>query len=47
MKKILYFLPVLLLTISIGCQKFLDEKPNSRVAVPETLIDLQALLDRS
>lgn len=47
MKKILYFLSLLLLTISMGCQKFLDEKPNSRVAVPETLIDLQALLDRS
>lgn len=47
MKKILYIHIILLCLGSTGCQTFLDEKPNSRVAVPETLDDLQALLDRS
>lgn len=47
MKKILYIYIILLCIGSTGCQTFLDEKPNSRVAIPQTLGDLQALLDRS
>ncbi|WP_316753346.1 RagB/SusD family nutrient uptake outer membrane protein [Pedobacter gandavensis] len=48
-KNILMFLPLALiccLTIT-GCKKFLDEKPDIKLAVPESLQDLQALLDNS
>lgn len=34
-----------LLLALVGCNKFLDEKPNSSLAVPKTLKDLQALMD--
>jgi tetratricopeptide (TPR) repeat protein len=46
MKKITYLL--ILLSISLmetGCKKFLDEKPDTKLAVPVTLTDFQALLD--
>lgn len=29
----------------MGCKKFLDEKPDIKLAIPESLMDLQALLD--
>lgn len=48
-KNILILLPMALiccLTIT-GCKKFLDEKPDIKLAVPESLQDLQALLDNS
>ena len=32
---------------TIGCSDFLDEKSDSKLATPETLVDNQALLDRS
>lgn len=39
---------MILLVLSLfgsGCEKFLDEKPDQKLAVPATLADLQALLD--
>lgn len=44
MKKIryVYFAFVIML---LGCEKFLDEKSNQRLVVPNTLRDLQSLLD--
>lgn len=36
---------ILYCVISQGCKKFLDAKPSTNLAVPETLDDLQALLD--
>lgn len=35
----------LLLTITLGCKKFLDEKPNKNDVIPQNLMDFQALLD--
>ncbi|MEJ7780662.1 MAG: RagB/SusD family nutrient uptake outer membrane protein [Daejeonella sp.] len=43
-KYILTGLLAIAITIS-GCEKFLDAKPDHKLAVPETLTDLQALLD--
>lgn len=42
LKKILI---LLLLLAMAGCEHFLDEKPNKRLIIPETLPALQALLD--
>jgi len=39
------FSVIFFLTVLAGCQKFLDEKTNSKLIVPEELRDLQALLD--
>ncbi|RZJ20196.1 MAG: RagB/SusD family nutrient uptake outer membrane protein [Acinetobacter sp.] len=36
---------LLALLLCLGCEKFLDEKPSSRLDTPTTLADLQALLD--
>ncbi len=36
---------VLSCLLSTGCSKFLDKKPDEKLAVPNTLEDLQALLD--
>lgn len=36
---------IALLLLFSGCEKFLDEKSDKRLAVPATLADLQALLD--
>lgn len=33
------------LTCLLGCEKFLDEKTNKKLAIPTTLADFQALLD--
>lgn len=46
-KNILMLLPVALLCCLpfVGCKKFLDEKPDIKLAIPENLRDLQALLD--
>jgi len=38
---------LLLHIISIGCKKFLDAKPDDQLIVPQTLPQLQALLDNS
>ena len=47
MKKIflLFSLSSAMLTV-ISCNRFLDEKSDSLLAVPETLDDNQAILDR-
>jgi hypothetical protein len=46
MKKIsLNLLVCLAIALLAGCQKFLDQKPDTKLAVPTTLTDFQALLD--
>lgn len=35
------------LCLNMGCEKFLDEKSNQKLAVPKTLEDFQALLDNT
>ncbi|KIA90920.1 hypothetical protein OC25_23765 [Pedobacter kyungheensis] len=45
MKKLIYLSMVVLLFCG-SCKKFLDEKSNQNQAIPETLTDLQALLDQ-
>lgn len=48
MKKISYFCLFCFSCMSIfGCKKFLDEKPDTKLAVPVTLTDFQALLDNT
>ncbi|WP_191967998.1 RagB/SusD family nutrient uptake outer membrane protein [Rhizosphaericola mali] len=44
-KKLLIILA--LVCLMIGCKKYLNEKSNSNLVVPQTLEDLQALLDRT
>lgn len=48
MKKI-YYLTILSITFFnltlIGCKKYLDAKPDKKLAVPSTISDLQALMD--
>jgi len=44
MKKVIYLILGLSIIIS-SCEKFLDEKSNLNQAIPETLKDLQAILD--
>jgi len=45
-KYIIGMLMFILLTFLLGsCKKFLDEKPDKKLAVPSTLADYQALLD--
>lgn len=47
MKSYIYFL-VLLLLLTTACSKnFLEEKPDKKLAIPETLDDFQALLDNT
>lgn len=41
---LLALIPIFIFLIS-GCEKYLDAKPDHRLAVPETLADLQALMD--
>lgn len=45
MKTMAYILVLGLLFILSGCNKFLEEKSDKKLAVPHTLEDLQALLD--
>lgn len=41
-------IPAILITLSLlSCKKYLDAKPDSSITTPETLQDLQAILDRS
>lgn len=44
---ILYWLVAILLSIPvlISCKKYLDEKPDKKLAVPSTVADVQAMLD--
>ncbi|RZJ92784.1 MAG: RagB/SusD family nutrient uptake outer membrane protein [Chryseobacterium sp.] len=35
-----------MVTMFLGCEKFLDEKPNKKLTIPSTIQDLQALLDQ-
>lgn len=35
----------LLLVLLAGCSKWLDQKPNAALAIPETMTDVQAMLD--
>src|SRR5690606_26363326 len=41
-KIILLFLPILCL----GCEKFLEKKPDKQLVVPQTLEDIHAILNR-
>jgi len=45
--KILCTVPIIILNIILlaGCSKYLDKKPDKKLAVPDKLEDLQALLD--
>ncbi|WP_207424315.1 RagB/SusD family nutrient uptake outer membrane protein [Desertivirga brevis] len=45
-KAVLLLLITILISLS-GCEDFLDEKPNQKLAVPSTLEDLQNLLDNT
>ena len=36
---------ILIFLQMVACKKFLDEKPNQQLAIPETLADAQALMD--
>ncbi len=38
---------ILLLTCCTGCEKWLDAKPDKKLAVPSSVKDLQALLDNN
>jgi starch-binding outer membrane protein, SusD/RagB family len=44
-KKIKYPLYCVMLLLLLGCESFLDEKPDQKLAIPTTLADLQALLN--
>lgn len=44
-KSTIYFLILPILWLVLGCQKYLDVKPDKQLVVPESLADLQALLD--
>lgn len=45
--KIIYLLvPGIIFILLSGCKKFLDEKPDKKLAIPNTLTDFQALLDQ-
>lgn len=43
--KFKYTLILLLGILSTGCKKFLDEKPNGKLVVPNTVASMQSLLD--
>lgn len=43
--KLKYTLILLLGTLTMGCKKFLDEKPNGKLVVPNTVASMQSLLD--
>jgi len=45
MKSLTYYLLLLLSLSAAGCQEFLDEKPTLNLLVPETVDDLEKLLD--
>ena len=38
---------LILLLLTTGCKKFLDQKPNKFDVIPHTLNDLQVLLDNT
>ncbi len=44
-KNLIYIIIIGLAVTGIGCKKFLDAKPDKRLAVPSTLNDLQSLMD--
>jgi hypothetical protein len=45
--KNMILIPFILVALLIGCKKFLEEKSDKKLAVPETLDDLQALLNNN
>lgn len=45
MKKILYCLTLTLIVFNLGCKKYLNEKPDTKLAIPTSLTDFQALID--
>ena len=45
MKNVMYIFGIGLLFICIGCNKFLEEKSDKKLAIPNNLEDLQALMD--
>ncbi len=47
MKNYIIYYFLLLAIVSLDCQKFLDEKPDKALAIPQTLKDVQALLDNT
>jgi tetratricopeptide (TPR) repeat protein len=46
MKKVFLFFILAYILTGSGCKKFLTEKPDTKLAIPTTLADFQALLDR-
>ena len=44
--KIIQLVGLVFLLLNVGCSDFLDEKSDTKLVVPETLRDNQALLDR-
>lgn len=38
---------ILIFLVCVGCERFLDAKSDLRLAIPSTLEDMQALLDRT
>lgn len=45
MKKIKYFTILAVCVFTVSCKKYLGEKPDTKLAIPTTLIDFQALID--
>lgn len=43
----LIYITLVLVLLSTGCKKFLDAKPDQKLAIPSTLEDLQSLLDHT
>jgi hypothetical protein len=44
--KIIQLVGLVFFLLNVGCSDFLDEKSDTKLVVPETLQDNQALLDR-
>jgi hypothetical protein len=47
MKKTIQIIMVLYLAVCMGCEEFLDERPRKNLVVPQSIADLQGLLDNS
>ncbi|WP_342327691.1 RagB/SusD family nutrient uptake outer membrane protein [Pedobacter sp. FW305-3-2-15-E-R2A2] len=46
-RNIIGLLMLALVSLNMGCKKFLDEKSNQKLAIPKSLEDFQALLDNT
>ncbi|MBS9525989.1 RagB/SusD family nutrient uptake outer membrane protein [Litoribacter alkaliphilus] len=47
MKKHIYFIIIFLSVVLVGCEGFLDERPDKSIVVPGTIDDLNLMLDNS